>query len=166
MGHILGERFLITGYIGDHEHVQEYECLDKHFPDGKRILRIFKDKPEPRKLKALKRVLIAQQKLDHPNIEKCYECFEIHGFPAKVSEYVEGSTLAELIKSYGALEPFEVQFFLYQIAAALKCMHNSGIIHRDLKTSNIIATQSGLIKITDFGLALFQSLRSLKTTLK
>jgi hypothetical protein len=70
-----------------------------------------------------------------------------------VMEYVEGSTLAELIRDHGALSPDDAARLLWQAADALVAAHAAGIAHRDVKPSNILVGADRQVKLTDFGIA-------------
>ena len=70
-----------------------------------------------------------------------------------VMEYVNGKTLKELIVGSGKLNYTTAISIAIQIAKALECAHKNNIIHRDVKPQNILVTESGLIKVTDFGIA-------------
>ncbi|MDQ6803212.1 MAG: protein kinase [Acidobacteriota bacterium] len=88
----------------------------------------------------------------HPNVATIYEVGEWDGAPYLVMEYCEGETLAQRLHR----RPFEAAEFLNvarQIAAGVACAHEGGIVHRDLKSSNIVIEPSGQVKILDFGLA-------------
>ena len=74
--------------------------------------------------------------------------------PYLVMEYLEGGTLAALVRSQGRLDPKSAVAILVQVADGLQTAHAAGLIHRDIKPSNILVEQaSGRAKITDFGLA-------------
>lgn len=70
-----------------------------------------------------------------------------------VMEYVNGKTLKELIVGNGKLNYITAISIAIQIAKALECAHKNNIIHRDVKPQNILVTESGLVKVTDFGIA-------------
>lgn len=70
-----------------------------------------------------------------------------------VMEYVNGKTLKELIVENGKLNYTVAISIGIQIAKALECAHRNNIIHRDVKPQNILVTESGLVKVTDFGIA-------------
>lgn len=70
-----------------------------------------------------------------------------------VMEYVNGKTLKELIINSGKLSYTTAISIAIQIAKALQCAHKNNIIHRDVKPQNILVTENGLIKVTDFGIA-------------
>src|SRR5262245_468157 len=96
--------------------------------------------------------------LSHPNICTIYEIGEFHGEPYIVMELVEGRSLSTTVGSArmigGAGLPVEsVIRYGVQIASALAHSHERSIIHRDLKSANIVVTAEGLAKILDFGLA-------------
>ena len=90
--------------------------------------------------------------LNHPNIITVYEIASHHGMDFIVMEYVAGKTLDELIPRKG-LRTKEVLKYAIQIADALATAHAAGIIHRDLKPGNVMVSESGQVKVLDFGLA-------------
>lgn len=90
--------------------------------------------------------------LNHPNICTVYEIVEIDGELYIAMELVEGKSLAALIGETG-LPVEHVLRYGVQIAGALAHAHGRGIVHHDLKSSNIFVTPDGLIKVLDFGLA-------------
>jgi Tol biopolymer transport system component/predicted Ser/Thr protein kinase len=94
----------------------------------------------------------AASALKHPRIVTIHDIRSDAGIDFIVMEYVEGTTLDQLIASTG-LRPAQVQRFAAQIADALAKAHGSGILHRDLKPSNVMVTPDGRVKILDFGLA-------------
>jgi serine/threonine protein kinase len=94
----------------------------------------------------------ASSALAHPNICTIYEVAENEGELYIVMELVEGKSLAEM-SAAGGLPPESVLRYAVQIASALARAHDRGIVHRDLKTANIVITTEGLVKVLDFGLA-------------
>ncbi len=96
----------------------------------------------------------AAASMSHHNIVSVYDVGETEeGLNYIVMEYVDGMTLKEYIKRQGRLNWREACEFAYQIARALECAHEHGIIHRDIKPHNIILTNDGTLKVTDFGIA-------------
>src|SRR5215213_4927397 len=92
--------------------------------------------------------------LRSPNIAVTYDIGEHAGTDFIVMEYVEGELLSTRV-SQGPLPPREVVDVGLQVADALDEAHGRGIIHRDIKSANLIRTDRGLVKVLDFGLAKF-----------
>jgi serine/threonine protein kinase/cytochrome c-type biogenesis protein CcmH/NrfG len=91
--------------------------------------------------------------LDHPNICTIYEIDETDGQIFISMAFIEGVSLKKRIQS----EPFDLEeatHIAIQVAEGLEEAHRKGIVHRDIKSANIMVTDKGLTKITDFGLAL------------
>ncbi|MRR37627.1 serine/threonine protein kinase, partial [bacterium] len=98
------------------------------------------------------REAMAIGRLSHPNIVTVYDIGEDHGTVYIAMEFLEGVPLNDAIKG----ETFDgdrVADIAVQLADSLAYAHSKGIVHRDVKPSNIILTPSGQVKITDFGIA-------------
>ncbi len=93
--------------------------------------------------------------LNHPNIVTIYEIESVDGVECIAMEYIRGETLRELIPSTG-MELSLALDYASQIASALSAAHAAGIIHRDVKPANIMVNKSGLVKLLDFGIAMFE----------
>jgi len=92
--------------------------------------------------------------LDHPNILKVFDAGEEHGQPYIVMEFVEGGqTLRRHCNADDLLPPAKVAEYIAHCAAALDYAHRRGVVHRDIKPTNIMLTRSGKVKIGDFGIA-------------
>ncbi len=99
-----------------------------------------------------RREAMAASALNHPNICTVHDLVEAGGRHLIVMELVEGRTLHEVV-SGGPVPPAQVVALARQIAAALSEAHRAGILHRDIKSGNIILTPQGQVKVLDFGLA-------------
>jgi eukaryotic-like serine/threonine-protein kinase len=96
--------------------------------------------------------------LNHPSIVSVYDTGEDVGAegtmqPYIVMEYVEGRTLRDILKSEGRLPPRRAMEIAADVAAALDFSHRAGLVHRDVKPANVMITQSGAVKVMDFGIA-------------
>ena len=96
-------------------------------------------------------------KLNHSNVVAVFDLVEetIDGQSHQwlVMEYVEGTDLSELIRRRGRLSPDDAAPILAQVASALAAAHGAGIVHRDVKPSNILVAPDGQVKLSDFGIA-------------
>lgn len=91
--------------------------------------------------------------LTHPNIVHAYDAGEHHGFHYLVMEYVRGHDLAHVLDQLG---PIPVQLaldYIQQAAKGLEYAHRKGVVHRDVKPSNLLLDDEGVVKILDMGLA-------------
>src|SRR3954452_8003282 len=95
----------------------------------------------------------AAANLSHPNIVSVYDWGEEEGTYFIVMEYVDGRTLSAMLREEGPLLPDRAAGIGADVAAALAFAHRNQVIHRDVKPGNVIITNDGLVKVTDFGIA-------------
>ena len=95
----------------------------------------------------------AAARLSHPNVVSVFDQGNDNGRPYMVMEYVEGSTLRNLISREAPMEPQRALDLLIPVVSAVAAAHEAGIIHRDLKPENVLISVRGQIKVADFGLA-------------
>lgn len=93
--------------------------------------------------------------LSHPNIVKIYDVGFSDSMQFIVMEYIDGITLTEYIEQQGVLKWRDAVHFTIQILRALQHAHDRGIVHRDIKSQNVMLLQDGTIKVMDFGIARF-----------
>jgi eukaryotic-like serine/threonine-protein kinase len=104
-------------------------------------------------LERFKREARAAGRRFHPNIVTILDYGEDDGVPFLAMEFVDGPSLAKLIKDSGPLPPARAALIIVQVLNGLEFAHESGIIHRDIKPSNILVPANGPVKIADFGIA-------------
>ena len=95
----------------------------------------------------------AAANLQHPNIVSVFDWGEANGTYFIVMEYVEGHTLAEMLRDEGRLHPDRAAEITADIAAALGFAHRNRVVHRDVKPGNVLITRDGGVKVADFGIA-------------
>lgn len=108
---------------------------------------------DPLQRERLRREARAAAALTHPGICTVYALEEIDGQLYIASEFVDGGTLADEIRSQRRPSREQLTATVRELAAALASAHDKGIVHRDLKPENVMRTQDGRLKILDFGLA-------------
>jgi serine/threonine protein kinase len=92
-------------------------------------------------------------RLDHPNVVKALDVVYTRTQVYLVLEYVDGRDLATLVKERGPLPVAEAVGYAVQAAQGLAYAHRSGVIHRDVKPSNLLLGKGGVVKLSDLGLA-------------
>ena len=106
----------------------------------------------------------AVARLSHPNIVNIYDVGMEDGINYIVMELAEGITVKEYIRKKGYLSPKETVEISTQIASAISHAHKNHIIHRDIKPQNILVSDTGIIKVTDFGIAKATSSNTVTST--
>lgn len=115
-------------------------------------------------VRRFQREALSASSLSHPNIVEVYDVGEDNGQYYIVMEYIEGKHLKELLKKRGKLTVSEVIDIMLQITDGMSVAHDSYIIHRDIKPQNIMIQENGVVKITDFGIAMAMNATQLTQT--
>ena len=115
-------------------------------------------------VRRFQREALAASSLSNPNIVEVYDVGEDNGEYYIVMEYIEGKHLKQLLKKRGKLTVTEAVDIVSQITDGLSVAHDSYIIHRDIKPQNIMILENGLVKITDFGIAMAMNSTQLTQT--
>jgi serine/threonine protein kinase len=95
----------------------------------------------------------AAARLDHPCVTRVYDVVEEGGKPWLVMEHVSSRSLQEILENEGPLSPTAVATIGLDLLAALDAAHDAGIVHRDVKPSNVLVDPQGHACLTDFGIA-------------
>ena len=91
--------------------------------------------------------------LNHPNIVSVYDWGQEQGTYFIVMEYIDGRSLADILRTEGPLHPQRAAEVASDIAAALGFAHRNGVVHRDVKPGNVLISPTGQVKVADFGIA-------------
>src|SRR5574344_2079309 len=105
-------------------------------------------------VRRFQREALSASSLSHPNIVEVYDVGEDNGVYYIVMEYIDGKHLKHLLKRRGKLTVNEAIDIMLQVTEGMAHAHDSYIIHRDIKPQNIMILDSGIVKITDFGIAM------------
>jgi serine/threonine-protein kinase len=104
-------------------------------------------------LERFKQEIRLARKIAHRNVVRTYDLGQVNGMYYLTMEYVEGTSLKQLISSRGKL-PLPVTLTIgKQLCRALEVAHAEGVIHRDIKPQNMVVEPSGFLKVMDFGIA-------------
>jgi len=155
-GTILGGRYRVRGILGSGGMAVVYEAEDAVL--GRRVaLKTLHERfaREPSFRARFKQEARAMASLDHENIVKVYDISQNGEAPFIVAELVEGRDVGRMLKEApgGRLKEEFVREIVRQLLRALAYAHRRGVIHRDVKPSNILVTHGGVVKVADFGIA-------------
>jgi serine/threonine protein kinase/tetratricopeptide (TPR) repeat protein len=147
-------QYRITGKLGEGGMGEIYSAFDEKLKRRVAVKLISPSRIESEGSRALLlNEARAAAALDHPFICGVHDVLELEGQPAIVMECVEGETLSSRLNR-GPIPLAELLDRAIEIAEALAAAHARGIVHRDIKSGNIMLTASGHVKVMDFGLAL------------
>jgi serine/threonine protein kinase len=116
------------------------KMLHPHMKQGEHVIRF-------------EREAVVLATLSHPNIVNIYEFFEFEGNYYIVYEYVDGQTLGAFLEKHLIKYPIIALMISYEIIEAIEYIHKNKIIHRDIKPDNIMISNTGVVKVMDFGIA-------------
>ena len=156
-GSVVGGRYTLLRLLGRGGMAEVWLATDRRLGDKhvavKRLLGYRADSPDAaRDVERARREALAASRLNHGNLVAVTDFVAEDGEPFIVMEYVEGTTLSELVDGDGLPVPRAARI-IAQVAAAMTEAHEAGIIHRDVKPANILVTRRDVAKLADFGIA-------------
>lgn len=164
-GQKISDRYQIIKSIGEGGMANVYLAYDTILDRNVAVKVLRGDLASDEKfVRRFQREALSASSLSNPNIVEVYDVGEDNGEFYIVMEYVEGKHLKNLLKKRGKLTVPEVVDIVLQITNGLSVAHDSYIIHRDIKPQNILILDNGLIKITDFGIAVAMNATQLTQT--
>lgn len=154
-GTVLADRYEVEGILGRGGMGMVYRATDRLA--GERIaiklLRPEVVRADPLAYERFREELRLARRISHRNVVRMHDIGEHHGVPFLTMELVTGSSLAQVIRSRGALPPHATIAIAKQLMRALVSAHEQGVVHGDLKPHNVLITANGVLKVSDFGLA-------------
>ncbi len=153
-GQVLVGRYRVIGLLGRGGMGEVYRADDLELsqPVSLKFLgRSFSDRPDM--LERFRGEVRNARQISHPNICRVYDIGEVEGQYFLSMEYVDGEDLGTLLRRIGRLPRAKADEVARQLCAGLAAAHDRGVIHRDLKSSNVMLDGEGRVRITDFGLA-------------
>lgn len=164
-GQKISDRYQIIKSIGEGGMANVYLAYDTILERNVAVKVLRGDLANDEKfVRRFQREALQASSLSHPNIVEVYDVGEDNGEYYIVMEYIEGKHLKGLLKKRGKLTIPEVVDIMIQVTSGLTVAHDSYIIHRDIKPQNIMILDNGLVKLTDFGIALAMNSTQLTQT--
>jgi len=111
---------------------------------------------DPRRVKRFEREMQSLGALEHPNIVRATDAGEVEGIHYLAMEYVEGVDLQRQVKENGPCSLTHACQYIRDATLGLYAAHEVGLVHRDIKPANLLLAKSGMVKVSDFGLARLQ----------
>jgi WD40 repeat protein len=153
-GTVLGDRYQVLQLLGRGGIGEVWQALDLKLrvtvalkalrggmPGGERVL------------ERLRREVRSARDVVSPNVCRIFDLVELDGHEVVTMEFVDGITLAELLRERGPLAPGQAIEIASQLLAGLEAIHQAGFVHCDVKPENVMVTRTGRVVVMDFGLA-------------
>jgi serine/threonine-protein kinase len=151
---LLGDRYEVRRQIARGGMADVYLAYDRQLSRDVAIKVLFPEfSRDDSFVRRFRREAQSVANLTHPNIVGIYDWGEQDETYYIVMEYVEGRSLSDILRQEGNLHPDRAADVAADIAAALAFAHRSGVIHRDVKSANVLVTDGGQVKVADFGIA-------------
>ncbi len=160
LGQVLSGRYLVQALLAEGGMGRVYFATDAESGLGRYAIKVLLGElaADPRHYERFVREAVRASRFDHPNLVRVLDFGSTDGKqPFVVMEYLDGVSLTRLIKQEAPLETARARRLLADIARALGAIHRSGIIHRDVKTGNVMVVGQGeqeRAKLFDFGVSL------------
>lgn len=149
-----GGRYHVLHVVGSGGMAEVYRARDELL--GREVaVKVLSDRfsRDPSFVERFRREAQSAANLNHPNVVSLYDYGSDGGTYFIVMELIEGRSLSDIISTEGPLMPERAAEIASDVAAALGRAHAAGLVHRDIKSSNIMITSTGQTKVTDFGIA-------------
>jgi serine/threonine-protein kinase len=151
---VLGGRYEIHRKIARGGMAEVYLARDRSLDRPVAVKVLFSEfATDPAFVERFRREAQAAANLSHPNICGVYDWGNEDGTYFIVMEYVDGRSLAEIMRDEGPLHPRRAAEIAFEVGGALGFAHSKGVVHRDVKPGNVLISGNGTAKVVDFGIA-------------
>src|SRR5580693_5561547 len=151
---VFSNRYELTHLIARGGMAQVYRARDRQLDRPVALKVLFPELSVDRAfVERFRREAQAAANLSHPNIVPVFDWGEDDGAYFIVMEFIDGRPLSAVLRDADPLTPSQIALIGANVAAALAFAHRHGVIHRDVKPGNVLITQDGNVKVTDFGIA-------------
>jgi len=153
-GKVLGNRYRIRSLLGRGGMGEVWRGNDLKLRVDVALKAVREDLPSGRRaLERLRREVRMAREVSSPNVCRVFDLVEAEGRELVCMEYIDGTTLADVLRQRGPLALDEAQNVASQFLAGLAAIHDAGLVHRDLKPENIMLTRAGRVVVMDLGIA-------------
>lgn len=151
---VLNERYVILNRIGRGGMADVFLARDQLLDRPVAIKVLFPEyATDPNFVERFRREAQAAANLNHPNIVSVYDWGKYSNTYFMAMEYVQGRTLADILRANGRISSVQAAEIASEVSAALSFAHRNGVVHRDIKPANILIGSAGQVKVADFGIA-------------
>jgi serine/threonine protein kinase len=151
----LASKYKVLDHLGTGGMGSVLLCEHRHMRRRVAVKIIAPDPRDPTHVQRVQREAQAVAMLDHPNIVRAFDLDREGGVHFLVMEYIDGSSLQYVVDSRGRLPLERAVNYIAQSALGLQHAHDNGLVHRDVKPSNLMLDWAGTVKLLDLGLARF-----------
>jgi serine/threonine-protein kinase len=155
-GELIGARYRLDGVAGAGGMATVWRAYDERLQRPVAI-KVISDAlaTNPAAVARFAREARTHARIQHPNLVQVYDYSVTPSQPYLVMEYISGCTLSERLDQ-GPFSHAEIHALAGELLSAIACVHNHGVLHRDIKTGNVLLDKDGHARLTDFGLARFE----------
>ncbi len=154
-GVLFANRYQIIDVLGMGGMGVVYRAVDRELDETVAIKTLRREMllAEESSLERFKQEIRLARRITHRNVVRTHDLGEVDGIYFITMEYVEGTSVEQLIRKRGKLPPGVTLTIGKQLCRALEVAHEQGVIHRDIKPQNLVVDAGGLLKVMDFGIA-------------
>jgi len=151
----LAGKYKVLEHLGTGGMGSVFLCEHRHMRRRVAVKILPPDPGDPTHVQRVRREAQAVAMLDHPNIVRAFDLDREGGIHFLVMEYIDGASLQYIVDSRGRLPLDRAVNYVAQAALGLQNAHDNGLVHRDVKPSNLMLDWAGTVKLLDLGLARF-----------